>query len=217
MQLATKQSVFKLCTLALLPIVVSGCLGGSIAQQLASSILMHGADQATAAMLDVQENQDNIASRNDIKRSSTLKDTAKNTHPNDLQIALLTSGFEPAPLPQAQIEPLPPAAFEEDIPIQYMQESRLVSVEVWNLLIGDEKQRLLERARLQGSLIIPPRDEWPYWQIAVGAQELQSSSNKSQIVTFLIPPEIGKIPSGAKALVELPSSGELSIARYPLN
>lgn len=217
MQPATKQSVFKLCTLALLPIALSGCLGGSIAQQLASSILMHGADQATAAMLDVQDSQDNTITHNSITSRMALKDTAKNTYPNDLQIALLTSGFEPAQAPQAQIEPLPPVKFEEDIPIQYMQESKLVSVEVWNLLIGDEKQRLLEKARLQGSLIIPPKDEWPYWQIAVGAQEPQLNGNRSQVVTFLIPPEIGKIPSGAKALVELPPAGELSIARYPLN
>ncbi len=215
MLLKAKHIALKQCVLVLLPIALSGCLGGTIAQQLASSMFMHGADQATAAMLDVQEHQNNSTTHNTITPNAALKDTVK-TYPNDVQTALLTSGFEPVSPPQAQIEPLPPVEFEEDIPIQYMQESKLVSVEVWNLLIGDEKQHLLEKARLQGSLIIPPKDQWPYWQIAVGAQEPQTN-NKSQVVTFLIPPEIGKIRSGEKAMVELPPAGELSIARYPLN
>ncbi len=205
---STKQLLIKPCALVLLPIALSGCLGGSVAQQLASSILMHGADQATAAAMDAQERQDNALTRN-----SPLKDTT----PSVLQIALLTTGFEPVQPLKPQIEPLPQIAIEEEIPIQYMQESKLVSVEVWSLLIGDEKQHLLENARLQGSLLIPPKEEWPYWQIAVGAQEIQANSNKPLVVTFLIPPDIGKMRTGAKALVELPHAGELSIARYPLN
>jgi hypothetical protein len=34
------------------------------------------------------------------------------------------------------------------------------------------------------------------------------------VITFLIPPEFGKLPSGAMTMVELASPGELNIARY---
>ncbi|MDO9366715.1 MAG: hypothetical protein Q7T58_10360 [Methylotenera sp.] len=57
-----------------------------------------------------------------------------------------------------------------------MPESKLVSVEVWNLLIGDEKQSVFEKAKLQGSTIIPPKEEWSQWQIAVGAAEKLSTT-----------------------------------------
>ncbi len=42
-------------------------------------------------------------------------------------------------------------------------------------------------------------------------------TNLSTFVTFLIPPEFGKLPSSALAVVELASPGDLNIARYKLN
>jgi len=189
---------------------LGGCFGGSVAQQLVSSILMHGADQATASAMDAQERNDKIIARN-----TPLKDTP----PTDLQIALLHSGFEQVQPPPAQvlIEPLPALHAEAETPIKIIQESKLVSVEVWNLLIGDEKQHLLETARLKGSTVIPPKEEWSQWQIAVGAAETRPANNRQPAITFLIPPDIGKMRTGNKAMVELSSAGELSIARYPLN
>ncbi len=134
---------------------------------------------------------------------------------------------------QPQLEPLPktepllktytlpqPASQAESIgnPIgNKARGSRLVSVEVWSLLVGEEKQRLLENAKLQGAQLLPPREEWPKWHVAIGSAENARNSRHSEPITFLIPPDIGKIYTGARALVELPGKGELNIARYPLN
>jgi len=121
--------------------------------------------------------------------------------------------------------------------MQTMQETKLVQVEVWNFVIGNEKQRILEQARIQGVAFIPPENEWQQWQIGTGGAENTQSNTKQpntkqsgnnqarnekkessqQAITFLIPPEIGKIHSGAKTLVELSTVGGLSIARYTLN
>lgn len=189
----------------MLATTLSGCFGGTIAQQLVSSIIMQGADKATASAMDAQE-----------RNNKTLVNTArlKDSPPDEFHMALLHGGFESV---QPQIEPLPAIQADIETPIKIMQESKLVNVEVWNLLIGDEKQHLMEKARLQGSSNIPPKEEWSQWQIAVGAAENNSANNNQHPITFLVPPDIGKMRSGAKAMVEISSAGELSIARYTLN
>ena len=205
MPLAIKQLALKWSAVTLASLALCGCLGGSIAQQIARSLLLQGADKATAAAMDAHERNEKSAAQN-----APLKDTV----PNDYQIAFLRSGFETI---QPQVEPFPQMLYEQETPIQFMQESKLVSVEVWNLLIGDEKQSVFEKARLQGSTIIPPKEEWSQWQIAVGAAENNPSNNKQQPITFLVSPDIGKMHSGTKVIVELSSAEELSIARYALN
>lgn len=184
-------------------------------------MLIKGVDKATAVALDAQERNNKVAAQ-----QMPLKDTV----PDDYKVAFLNSGFENVAI---QVEPLPEAPLEDEKPMQTMQETKLVQVEIWNFLIGNEKQRILEQARIiQGAAAIPPEDEWQQWQIAIGGAEnmqpntKQPSNNqarnknnegKQQAITFLIPPEIGKMHSGAKALVELSSVGELSIARYTVN
>ncbi|HNZ56329.1 MAG TPA: hypothetical protein PKL58_03100 [Methylophilaceae bacterium] len=177
-------------------LLLTGCLGGSIGQQIVQSILLQGADKATASAMDAHE-------RNQIALAK------KNAKPDPYTIAFLNSGFEPV---TAQIEPLPEALPEEEKDLPMMQETKLVPVEIWSLLAGEEKQNVLEAARLRGSTEIPPKDEWRQWQIATGA-----SNQSNQPITFLIPPEMGKMRSGAKAMVELSRSNELSVARYSLN
>jgi len=209
---------FKKSAVALAALVLSGCFGGTAAQQLARSIMMQGADKATAAAIDANERKEAYALNHiDIQ----------NTEMDEYQVAFLRAGFETIkpqiePLPQAettaQIEPLPEPEAKAEPAANLMQVSRLVNVEVWSLLIGDEKQRLLEKERLQGSPLIPPREEWSRWQLAVGALDnnQRSGKNKESLI-FLIPPDIGKLRSGGKALVEVQANGELSIARYALN
>ncbi len=177
-------------------LLLTGCLGGSIGQQIVQSILLQGADKATASAMDAHE-------RNQIALAK------KNAKPDPYTIAFLNSGFEPV---TAQIEPLPEALPEEEKDLPMMQETKLVPVEIWSLLAGEEKQNVLEAARLRGSTEIPPKNEWRQWQIATGA-----SNQSNQPITFLIPPEMGKMRSGAKAMVELSRSNELSVARYSLN
>ena len=195
----------KLLVLALAALALPGCFGGTVAQQLARSIFMQGADKATAAAMDAHELNE--------KKSAQYM-LPNNTKLDDYQIAFLRSGFEPI---QMQVEELPQAATQAAYSTKLIQESRLVNVEVWNLLIGDEKQQLLETAKLQGSLLIPPRTEWSRWYVAVGSIENHKVNKSAQTITFLIPPDLGKMRSGDRALVELPGNDELNIARYALN
>lgn len=191
--------------MSLTALVLTGCFGGTIAQQLARSLFMHGADKATAAAVDAHE-------RNEKRAAQYL--VPNNTKLDDYQIAFLNSGFE---VIQPQIETLPQTAEQPESVSQELQVSRLVNVEVWSLLIGDEKQRLLEKSRLQGSQLIPPKEEWSTWHVAIGASNDIKTNNNPEPIIFLIPPDIGKMRSGSRALVELPNNGELSIARYAVN
>ncbi len=191
--------------MALTALLLTGCFGGTVAQQLARSLFMHGADKVTAAAVDAHERKEKHAAQYLVTKNAEL---------DDYQIAFLRSGFE---VIQPQIETLPQTLAQTDSTSHTLQASRLVNVEVWSLLIGDEKQKLLEKSRLQGSQLIPPKEEWPSWHVAIGAAVDFKISNNSEPILFLIPPDIGKMRSGSKALVELPNNGELSIARYALN
>jgi len=186
-------------------LLLTGCFGGTVAQQLARSIFMHGADKATAAAIDEHERKEKLASQHMVLQSKEL---------DAYQLAFLHSGFT---VIQPQVEALPQAVEATEPSVQELQANKLVSVEVWSLLIGDEKQKLLEKASLQGSPLIPPREEWPTWHVAIGAADEIKTDNRHASITFLIPPDLGKMHSGARALVELPHNGELSIARYTLN
>ena len=191
--------------LGLLASTLCGCLGGSIAQQLVQSMLLQGADKATAAALDANEAKQKLAAQ---------KMPIPNTTPDKFDIAFVNSGF---PEVIAQVEALPQTPLDEEKSMQLMQESKLVQVEVWSLLIGDEKQHILEAAKKLGSTELPPENEWQQSQIAVGAATNNSKTDKQDVITFLIPAEMGKLHSGSKALVELPVEGQLSVARYTVN
>ncbi len=175
---------------------LAGCLGGSIAQQIVSSVLLKGADKVAASAIEAHERKENLKAQ-------------QNTEIDPYKLAFATSGFEEI---KAQVEPLPDATYQEEVPLAIMQQTKLVQVEIWGFLAGEEKQNVLEKARMQGSLAIPPQTEWKKWQIATGAAD-----NNSIAITFLIPPEIGKMRSGEKAMVEILPANELSFARYSLN
>ncbi len=64
--------------------LLSGCLGGTVAQQIARSIATSIADKAVAKAMDVDE-----GSSNREPKSITLKDT----QPDDVWLAMATSGF----------------------------------------------------------------------------------------------------------------------------
>ena len=59
-----KPPIIKLLTLIFASILLSGCFGGTIAQQIARSILMHGADKATEAAIDTHDRNERIAAQN---------------------------------------------------------------------------------------------------------------------------------------------------------
>lgn len=224
--------IIKWLAMGLLSSALGGCFGGTVAEQLARSVIVQGADRVTATALDAKERSEKFALQQLPDQSQPYQnqqfrnlqspnlDTPKqpqlrykDTPADPYRLAFINSGFETI---TAQIEPLPENIAEEETPVQSIQETRLVQVEVWSLLIGDEKNRILEKARLQGATTIPPKTEWKQWQLAVGAETDQSGKDIQEI-TFLVPPEIGKIHSGTKAVVELSTAGELNIARYAAN
>jgi len=204
----TSNRLIKILALVSTIFALSGCLGGTIAQQIARSVFLHAADKVTASAMDASEAREKKALAN-----RPLKDTP----PDPYKIAFLTSKFENVPL---EIEPLPAVnSAEDETAIQFMASTQLVEVEIWSVLIGDEKQQVLERERLKGSLMIPPKNEWSQWQVAVGQQANKGPSQDAAPIYFLVPPEFGKMRSGNKAIVEyaMPNAQKiesLSVARY---
>jgi hypothetical protein len=128
---------------------------------------------------------------------------------DDYTYAMANFSFAPV---KPITEPLPEENIEVEERIAIVQGNQLVRVELFNLLIGEEKNAVYENARLMGSISLPPKREWKNWHVGMGVIQ----KNK-KMITFLIPPEFGKLPSGATAMVELASPGELNIARYKAN
>jgi len=128
---------------------------------------------------------------------------------------LASSGFKTVEQIQAeQAEaPLPYTAAQIAKEPEIVVESHpLVRVEILNLLAAEEKQAIYEKARLLGALNLPQAQEWKLWRVATGRTEYGQ-----KLITFLIPPQFGKLPSGAKAMVELAGKGDLNVARYAMN
>lgn len=176
---------------------LSGCVG-PIAQQLASSIILRGADKITANAYEAQQRQEQ-------EKGIVLKDTV----PDEYYAAFISSGFETVtpttqPLPESSL----PAPGQET-PTR-IESARLVRVELWNFLLGDEKRTVLEKAYILGSESVPPVSEWDRWQVATGASE----ATANQPITFLVPPELGKVRAGGNAVVEIVPQGGVHIARY---
>lgn len=184
---------------AFILLTLGGCMGGPIAQQIATSLIMRAADKAVSNSIE-----NNLRAEEEARQKMPLPDTM----PDEYWAAFLTSGF-------AEVTPI-----EEPLPVKPVvqkttspQISRLVRVELWNLMLGEEKRSVLEKARLMGATTIPPKNEWPNWKVATGA--ITNEGNEPLI--FLIPPEFGKVSSGQHAVVEMTSMGELHVARYPVN
>jgi len=193
----------KLLIPVLLLLMLCGCMGGPIAQQLASSIIMRAADKVVSNSIE-----SNLRAQEEAERNKPLPDKM----PDEYWTAFLTSGFSEVtaieePLPQQIEQALPQSSASP------LTASRLVRVELWNVMLGEEKQSVLEKARLMGATGLPPKDEWAKWKVATGAI---ANGEEKQLI-FLIPPEFGKVSSGQHAVVEMTGLGELHVARYPVN
>lgn len=183
----------------LLAAVLSGCAGGPIAQQIASSIATRVADKIVGDMVD-----DQLRKEREPRHIELM-----NTEPDPYLGKFLTMQF-PDPEPaQIIVEPLPPQA-EFVSAREGTHSSRLVSVEIWNLIIGQEKQAMLERSLQNGSTILPSPLAWRDWQLATGS--LQGHADAQ--LYFLVPPDFGRVSSGDLAIVEIASVGGLHIARH---
>jgi hypothetical protein len=198
---------FRLVCFVSTSLVLSGCLGGTIAQQIARSIATSVADNAIGSAVEAED-------KKAAAKQPTLNSMLYNPTPDPYRNAMLNMDF--APLKAIQ-EPLPEYPTEaQEIPIVILKTNPLVQVELFNLLIGEEKLAVFEKARMQGALNLPDAAEWQEWQVATG--KIQSPEQSTQtLITFLLPPSFGKPPSGSMTTVELSQSGDLNIARYKSN
>jgi len=187
--------------------LLSGCLGGTVAQQIARSIATSIADKAVGNAIDAKEKKEAL---NNPRFSSVIQSSGYDPYRN----AMLTGRFETI---KPVEEPLPDyPETEQEIPVVILKTNPLVTVELFNLIIGEEKNNVLEKARLQGALNLPAKEDWTNWNVATG--RITSNTEATQkIITFLIPPEFGKPASGTNAMVELSSAGNMNIARYKSN
>jgi hypothetical protein len=196
------QHTLKWLILGLASLTLCSCLGGTITQQMVQAMLIQGADKATEVAIEDQDKNQTLVAH---------KMSLNNTPPDKYDVAFANAAFNEVTL---QVEPLPETPLDEEKPLM-PQEAKLVLVEVWSLLIGDEKKHVLENAKKLGSSLVPPENEWQQSQIAIGATSNKHILNSTQkVITFLIPAEVGKLHSGSKALVELATAGQLSVARY---
>ena len=189
----------------LLMITLSGCV--AVATQVASSILTHSADKIINDAYDAKLREED--------RTRKLPDT----HPEQYWLAMQNSGFSTI---TPQIENIPvmqadaPKILIEPLPIS----AELATVEVWSLVIGEEKLAIFENARIRGAAHLPAASDWKNWQVGLGEFMPDNSvENRSEIslkkpITFLIPPDFGRVNSGQQVVVELAPQGEVNIARY---
>jgi hypothetical protein len=123
--------------------------------------------------------------------------------------AFVTSGFEKAPEPTGAGKS-PAVKKSKNVKPEV---TRLIKVEIWNLLIGQEKTNLMKKAQALGSSVVPPENQWQQWQMAAGAVE----SNRKKVLNFLISPELcqqSRPVSGMHMYVEIMDVGGIHIARY---
>jgi hypothetical protein len=198
---------FTITAITIAALLLTGCMGGPIAQQIASSIATRVADKVVGDAVDEQLRKEREPRHIDLM----------NTEPDPYLSKFLFSQFAEPEQPQMIIEPLPSNAGQVDAEPSNGQpranSSRLVSVELLNLIIGQEKQAMLERSLQKGSTVLPTPIEWRDWQLATG--NLQGHAESQLYV--LIPPSFGRIRSGDLAVVEIASVGGVHIARYRAN
>lgn len=185
--------------LALACLMLNGCMGAPLAQQLLSSAVMHGADNILNNAYEAQQKE--------AINQRVLKDSL----PDEYWASFVTAGFQKiTPIE----EPLPGIEEPAETPIKPgLEASAFVRVEIWNMLLGDEKLAVLEKAYVSGNTDLPPKEEWGKLRIAIGALE----GSQDQPLIFLIPDDLGRLNSGQQTIVELGKAGELNVARYAAN
>lgn len=200
--MVTIAHTYRWLLLALASLSLGGCFSGSLAAQIASSMATHIADKAISTSLDAQQRAEDA-------KGIALEDTT----PDEYWAAFLTSGFSSV-APTA--ETLPPdyrqAAYTPPHASANILASRLLKIETWNVVIGEEKTRILENARRVGATL-PDKLDWPNWQLASGP--IDASGKKT--IYFLVSPDVGKVRTGSRVVVEISEVGGLHMARYLLD
>lgn len=178
---------------------LQGCMGGPIARQIASSLAMQVADNVAGHILDKPQPA----------RQSQTNRLLVNNNLDPYQEAFLRAELRVPPMPPALPAPTPkPEPGADASPVV----SRLETVEIWGLIIGEEKREMLTSMRELGMSITPAESEWEHWQLAEGGAAEQQEGR----LLILIPPYLGKMRSGDHAVIEI-ANGGLHIARDRLD
>lgn len=141
--------------------------------------------------------------------------------------AFLFSGFDEAPesVQQTNKPETSQAPTVESEPAS-IESSHLVSVEVWSIILGEEKNSLLAKAQRLGATQLPPSSEWHQWKMAIGSLDRLRSDQDSVVnaksiegdaqktILFIAPPDFAKFKNGDHVIVEISISGGVHIARY---
>jgi hypothetical protein len=184
----------KMVIFALSISLLSGCLGGPVAVQIARSIATNIADKSVAKAMDVDE-KPNV------------------TQPAINQV-LLNNGNDPYMNAVLDMEIVKPTIEQEPIAITeaslVLESNPMVKVEFYNLLTGVEKNALVGKAQTINKEAFLDSNA-NLWNVGVGAIK---NSHHTQEVIFLIPPEFGKPASGSTATVEINTKSQINIARY---
>jgi hypothetical protein len=235
-----KMKLFILALIFITPaFALSGCIGGPIAQQLVTSLITRGVDRIANNAYEAQQRDEKLAAERSHALKDTAPDpyyfafatagfetitpvieplpnTSAVVPDKTLGVAtsIMANAGPISPVIEKPISQSTPHAsniIASDGSSDTARITRLVRVEIWNLVVGDEKIQILEKARLLGEPL-PSKDKWHHWRVATGAVE-----NAKKPITFLIPPELGSIHSGGSAVVEITAADHLYIARYAAN
>jgi hypothetical protein len=177
---------------------LAGCAGGPIARQIASSIASQTADRIVSDYVDAEL----------LKEPDPPQLVLPESLPDEDQIAFLMADL-PVIRPPAAPRPAKPPEPEPSIRV-----SKLIPVEIRNFIVGAEKEEILSRhffSQPFGSM--PTPQDWGQWQLAEGIM----IGHRENPLQFLVPPELGKMRSGDRAVVEFATAGKLHLARDRLD
>lgn len=176
--------------------LLSGCVGGSIARQVASSIAMRVADKALDKALEEPKVEEKGQTNRLLVRSGL----------DPYQEAFVRAQLiTPPARPEQPALPPPPDPAESAVPTV----TRLATVEVWSLVVGEEKRSMLESMRELGIATLPPEHTWEQWQLAEGG--MAELSDRPLLI--LVPPELGKMRSGDHAVIEVGLTNGFYVAK----
>lgn len=190
------------CALALV-LPLAGCVGGPIARQIVSSIATQAADNVVGQAVEQQEKAE-AQQQTSGKTNQLLVNSNFGLDP-DQEAFLRAQLYVPPQVTPTPDPPRKPDPGANAIPLV----SRLATVEIWSMVIGPEKQAMLENMREIGMAAVPPEKEWQQWQLAEGG--LPSENDHPLLI--LIPPQLGKMKSGDRAVIELGTNNGLYVAR----
>ena len=105
--------------------------------------------------------------------STPVKNTAvQNTPPDPYQIAFVNAAFEPVKATSESLSDARPEQAEAvETRVAITEGNQLVRVQLFNLLIGDEKNAIYEKARLLGATSLPQKREWQRWSVGTGLSQ----------------------------------------------